>query len=544
MHHQTTTIRRAAIYARYSTDMQRERSIDDQVALCREYARKNGLRIIQSYSDRAQTSASLVGREGIMSLIDDAKARKFDVVIVEALDRISRDQEDLAGVFKRLSFANVEIVAVHEGVADAVQVGIRGLLGSMFLSDLKHKVRRGMAGVVNDGRVAGGNAYGYDVVPGKPGERTINEEQAAVIRRIFREYVDGASPRDIAGRLNAEGVPPPRGSKWNASTINGSKNRSYGILVNALYNGQIVWNRVHMVRDPDTGKRVSRFNPESDWKIAEAPHLAIVDRETYNAAQARKADRTRLVEQGASTKKAKRLLSGLLRCSSCGSGMASVGFNGGRLRVQCSQNRESGSCDNNRKYNAERIEHAVVTGILSKLEDEEAAERYIRDYVAERRTNIDSATRSASQIEAKLARVAGEQERLITLFQTGVLDLDRVKPRLTELEDQRKALEEEAASAREAVPVIELHPAAVERFIKLLSRAKAEYENYEMLKDPEKIEAMRELISHVIVSDSAANGYELDVFTYLSALTGDYAPGGLGGALVAEEGFEPPTQGL
>ncbi|WP_157796363.1 hypothetical protein [Brucella intermedia] len=85
------------------------------------------------------------------------------------------------------------------------------------------------------------------------------------------------------------------------------------------------------------------------------------------------------------------------------------------------------------------------------------------------------------------------------------------------------------------MPVIELHPAAVERFIKLLSRAKAEYENYEMLKDPEKIEAMRELISHVIVSDSAANGYELDVFTYLSALTGDYAPGGLGGALVAED---------
>lgn len=539
-----TTIRRAAVYARYSTDMQRDRSIDDQVALCREYATKNGLRLIQTYNDRAQTSASLIGREGMMNLMEDARNGKFEVVIVEALDRISRDQEDLAGVFKRLSFAGVEIVAVHEGVADAMQVGIRGLLGSMFLSDLKHKVRRGMAGVVSDGRVAGGNAFGYELVPGKPGERTINEEQAQVIRRIFREYVGGASPRDIAGRLNAEGVPPPRGTKWNASTINGSKNRSYGILVNAIYNGQIVWNRVRMVRDPDTGRRVSRFNPETEWKTSDAPHLAIVDRETYEAAQARKADRTRLIETGASTKKAKRLLSGLMRCAVCGSGLVSVGHNGGRLRVQCSQNRESGTCDNNRKYNAERIEHAVVSGILTKLEDEDAAERYIREYVAERRANIDSATRSASQIEGKLTKVAQEQERLITLFQTGVLDLERVKPRLTELEEQRKELEAEAETARDAVPVIELHPAAVEKFIRLLSRAKAEYENYEMLKDPLKIEGMRELISHVVVSDSEVNGYELDVFTYLSALTGDYAPGGLGGALVAEDGFEPPTQGL
>ena len=177
--------RRAAIYARYSTDLQNDRSIDDQVALCRDYAGRNGIILGNVYSDRAQTSASLIGRDGIMQLMADARIREFDTVLVEGLDRISRDQEDLAGIFKRLSFSGIEIIAVHEGVADAVQVGIRGLLGSLFMTDLKHKVRRGMAGVVADGRVAGGLCYGYDIVPGKRGVRTINEEQAGVIQRIF-----------------------------------------------------------------------------------------------------------------------------------------------------------------------------------------------------------------------------------------------------------------------------------------------------------------------------------------------------------------------
>lgn len=112
--------RRAAIYARYSIDHQNDRSIEDQIALCREHARRNGLTVTAEYSDRARTSATLIGREGILDLMADARAGRFEVVVIEALDRISRDQEDLAGVFKRLRHAIVAIEAVHDGVADAV----------------------------------------------------------------------------------------------------------------------------------------------------------------------------------------------------------------------------------------------------------------------------------------------------------------------------------------------------------------------------------------------------------------------------------------
>lgn len=193
----------AAIYARFSSDLQRDRSIEDQVELCRAYAARNGYTIAAAYEDRARTGASVLGRDGLMRLLDAARDGAFTAVIVEALDRLSRDQEDLAGLYKRLSFLGVEIIAVHDGKADQVQVGIRGLVGALYLQDLAHKVRRGMAGVIRDGRHAGGRAYGYRPVAGKPGQIEIVGDEAEVIKRIFTQYAAGVGRRRHGEQENA-----------------------------------------------------------------------------------------------------------------------------------------------------------------------------------------------------------------------------------------------------------------------------------------------------------------------------------------------------
>ncbi len=252
---------RAAIYARYSTDLQSEKSIGDQFADCRVFAARQGYHVVSEFCDRALTSATLIGRDGMLSLMGAARNGKFDVVIVESLDRISRNQADLAGVYERLTFVGVYIESLNGGRADQTQVGLRALVGAIYLTDLSEKVRRGLRGVVNDGRVAGGRAYGYRAVPGQPGKMVIDEAEATVIREIFERYIAGYTPREIAAALNKKGMTPPRGRDWNASTINGSLARSNGILTNRLYVGEIVWNRVSMIRNPDTGKRVSRPNP-------------------------------------------------------------------------------------------------------------------------------------------------------------------------------------------------------------------------------------------------------------------------------------------
>jgi hypothetical protein len=95
---------KVAIYARYSSDNQREASIEDQFRLCREYAKRQGWQLVESYSDQAISGASLL-RPGIQTLLADAQSKRFNVIPAESLDRISRDQEDIAGVYKRMSGA-------------------------------------------------------------------------------------------------------------------------------------------------------------------------------------------------------------------------------------------------------------------------------------------------------------------------------------------------------------------------------------------------------------------------------------------------------
>ena len=540
MLHKPARRRRAALYARYSTDLQKDRSIDDQNALCREFAAREGIDVVASYADRAATSASLIGRDGIMQLVADARNGAFDVVVVEALDRISRDQEDLAGVFKRLSFSNVEIVAVHDGVADAMQIGIRGLLGSIFLADLKHKVRRGLQGVVADGRLAGGDCYGYDPVPGKPGERTINAEQADVIRQIFRLYISGTPPRDIAKRLNAEGVPAPRGPRWNASTINGNKARTYGILQNPIYNGKIIWNRVRMVRDPDTGKRVSRANPQEEWKTSEAPHLAIVLPEVFQAAQNRKAFTSKLHPR--QNYAPKRIFSGLLKCRYCDGSLVSKGMVDGILRIRCSTCAESGSCPNNRTYRHDRIEGPIAEELFKIMDRPETVSDHLKDYMREAKKRVEAAMKRVGSIEKDLERTTTEQDRLVRLYTDGALPYERVSDRLKELEAERMALEKKLVEASEDVPIIEIYPPAVRRFAKSLDEARQRLENGENIESAELKAAIRDLVAQINIGNEDDARYSADVMGYLEALTGQNSR--RGDQLVAGEGLEPPTRGL
>lgn len=154
---------RAVIYARYSSDQQREASIEDQIRLCRAQIEREGWEHMTNYTDRATSGASAL-RAGYQKLMEDARAGRFDVVVAEALDRLSRDQEDVAGLYKRLSFAGVRILTLSEGEITDLHVGLKGTMNALYLKDLAQKTRRGLEGRVRQGRSGGGLCYGYDVV--------------------------------------------------------------------------------------------------------------------------------------------------------------------------------------------------------------------------------------------------------------------------------------------------------------------------------------------------------------------------------------------
>ncbi|WP_407152665.1 recombinase family protein [Bradyrhizobium sp. ORS 86] len=543
------TRKRATIYARFSTDLQNERSIEDQLSLCRSYAEREGLTVISTYEDRARSGGSVMGREGLLRMLDRARERSFDVVVVEALDRLSRDMEDLAGIHKRLSFLGIEIRAVHEGVVNTVLVGLRGLVGQLYREDNAHKVRRGQAGRVKLGLAGGGLTYGYTAVAGKNGERIIVEDEAQVIRRIFREYVDGRTPRDIAHDLNKERISPPRGRAWNASTINGNLGRGSGILQNELYVGRLVWNKVRMVKDPDSGKRLSRPNPKSEWQVAEVPHLAIISPELFKAAQQRKEERGRA--HPSYQRRPRRMLSGLLRCGSCGSGMATNGRDkSGRVRIRCSAAAESGTCPDAKTFYLDAVESAVLSGLKAELRAPKVISEYVRTYLDERKRLAATANANRHRLEQQLGQLNREIERLVDSIAKGHGDPSILGPRSTTLDAERRRIREELRNKPADPKEVALHPAILKRYEEQLGKLEEALGKGVSGGDGEAAEAIRDLVETVTVFRDPARtgGVAVDIAGRLNALLGEEAyPNhvkGVWGKVVAGEGLEPPTPGL
>jgi site-specific DNA recombinase len=365
-----------ALYARYSSDLQREASIADQLRMCEEYAAKEGWLLADRYIDQAISGASLI-RPGIQKLLQDAAAGKFGIIVTESLDRISRDQEDMAHIYKRMRFLGVRIVTLAEGEVNELHIGFKSTLGALFLKDLADKTRRELRGRVEEGKSAGGNSYGYDVVRAvgddgelNRGDRSINPPQAAVVERIFRDYAKGLSPRAIAKQLNKEGVRSPSGKGWGPSTINGNRERGTGILNNELYIGQWVWNRLRFIKDPQSGKRISRLNPPSEWIVSDVPELRIIDQALWDQVKARQAGLQGTRGGGASPgywdrRRPRYLFTGLMRCGVCGGGV--VTWN--RVRIGCATARNKGTCSNKTTMRRDDLEAAVLEGLQHRLMD-------------------------------------------------------------------------------------------------------------------------------------------------------------------------------
>jgi site-specific DNA recombinase len=286
---------RVVVCARYSSESQREASLDDQLRVCKARVAAEGWELVQVFQDRAISGATTL-RPGYQGLLAAAREGGFDIVLAEALDRLSRDQEDVAALFKRLRFAGIRIVTLAEGEITELHVGLKGTMNALFLRDLAAKTHRGLRGRVELGRSGGGNAYGYRVVLSLAangervtGERTIDKGEAATVRRIFSDYAAGLSPRRIALALNAEGVVGPRGGAWSASTINGNRARGTGILNNELYVGRLVWNRLAYIKDPETGRRRSRRRIDDEQVVTGVPALRIIDQTLWEKVRARQA---------------------------------------------------------------------------------------------------------------------------------------------------------------------------------------------------------------------------------------------------------------
>jgi DNA invertase Pin-like site-specific DNA recombinase len=468
-------MQRAALYARFSSDRQNERSAADQLALCTSFCERQGYMVVARHSDSAVSGETVHGRHGLAALRRDVLARKCDVVVVEDYDRLSRGMSDLPRLFEEFQFAGVKLIAVNEGEADQIRIGVRGIVGALYLTDLRNKTRRGCEGNIREGKRAGGLPYGYRPILGRPGEHEIYEPEAEIVRRIFKEYIGGLTPRRIACGLNRDKVPPVRGRAWNASTLNGSLKRGTGLLSNEVYDGEIVWNKVGKVKNPATGRRVPRINPRDAWKRAPAAHLRIVDPDTFAKAQAIREGRANGPGQER-RKGPQRLLSGLLKCFCCGSSIVAAGTSRvsrtggpGRRRGICSRALESGSCSNRRPIYLDTLEQAVLDGLCQQLAHPEIIEAATREYHAEMRRLDVERSMTRARDERKLTELRRSIDRLVDLVAAGDVPGSTVARKIAEAEAEAHEIADRLVAAG-APDVIALHPKALDHYLGALKQ--------------------------------------------------------------------------
>jgi site-specific DNA recombinase len=507
---------KVALYARYSSDNQRDASIADQFRVCRLHAEKQGWQIVKEYSDQAISGASLL-RPGIQGLIMDATRGRFQLVLAEAMDRLSRDQEDIAGLYKRMAYSDVKIVTLSEGEVSHLHIGLKGTMNALFIKDLADKTRRGLRGRVEQGKSGGGNAYGYDVVKkfdarGEPmrGDRTINEFEATVVRRIFRDYAAGKSANRIAVELNKEGIPAPGGGAWGHSTINGNVKRGNGIVNNEMYVGKIVWNRQHFIKDPDTGRRQARANPESDWIIQEVPELRLLDEDLWQAAKARQ----RAIKQNRPSdtsvdnklnerRRPKYLFSGLTKCACCGGGYSMISVD----LVGCATARNKGTCNNRRNIRRDQLEARVLNALRHHLMDPTLFKEFCDEFTREMNHLRMEGQASIDTAEADIKRIDRELDTLLNLILKGGA-ADKINEKMVALEKRKKSLETFLTEAEAPPP--KLHPNMAHHYRKQVAELHVALQEDSEAKRMAAADIIRSLIKEIILTP-AEDELKIDV---------------------------------
>lgn len=297
----------AAAYARYSSDNQREESIEAQLRAIHEYATRAGYEIVREYVDEAR-SATTDNRPAFQQMIADAD--QFRAVIVHKLDRFSRDRYDSAIYRRQLKRKGVALVSVLENLDGSPEsLILESVLEGMaeyYSRNLAREVMKGLRETAYQCKHTGGlPPLGYDVLPDK--SYAINDREAEAVRLIFKMYANGRGYKEIIAALNAEGMTTKTGGDFGKNSIS-------DILRNEKYAGTFVFNRAAAKVGGRRNNHASKDGPEVIRIPGGMPQ--IVDDVTWRAAQKRLADNVR---KGANRAKAVYLLRGKIRCAECGS---------------------------------------------------------------------------------------------------------------------------------------------------------------------------------------------------------------------------------
>jgi DNA invertase Pin-like site-specific DNA recombinase len=381
---------RAAIYARYSSENQSEKSLEDQIRVCQNYCRHNDILVDDRniFTDQA-VSGALINRPALQALEKGMENKEFEAIVVDDLSRLSRSNHQMLTLVLKFNYHQVKLISVSDGIVtddenSKLGIQIRGLINELYLDDLRKKTMRGLEGQKLRGFSAGENVYGYYTKPhgelklNKKGQakydgkiHVINPEESEIIKRIYKDFIGGKSISQIVIDLNSEGVATKKGRKagWSTSTLS-------RILKNEKYIGTWDWRKYKVTRDPMTGRKKNILRPEKERLPFYREDLIILDQDTWNKTQVRwkelqgtwpvsKNKKGFYQQKSYIHTSPTHLFSGLMKCSLCNG--AIVLMSGKSEGYYGCYNSKRKTCHNTLLVPRRRLETKITQEVLSQI---------------------------------------------------------------------------------------------------------------------------------------------------------------------------------
>lgn len=435
-----------AAYARVSTEKESQvESFEKQIEFFKEFTKKNGYELYKLYADEGISGKQIKHRKQFQQMMQDAKAKKFDKVVVKDVSRFARNTVDLLQSIRELKSYGIEVDFLNNGeIMEGGSEFILTILGAMAQQEsanMSKRVKFGKDITAKKGRVPN-IVFGYDKIPDERYTLKINEEEAKIVKEIFESYVyKGIGTTKIAWDLNDRGIRTKKTkSKWVQTSI-------VRMLKNPIYTGRVT-NKKSEVTDFITGTR--KDLPQEEWITVERPEMRIISDELFNRAQGILAQRSNEFKLNNKREKTEYVFSTLIYCKHCG-------YSFRRIRRKYTEDGKEYIIWVCSGRNSMGVNHCPNTTVIDEEELLNAIKEYLKSIISNKKNFMkavekefekitklrESNERSEESLLKEIEKVTSKKQKYMEMFQNEIINIQELKKYTNPLNEDIARLERE-----------------------------------------------------------------------------------------------------
>ncbi len=431
-----------AAYCRVSTEKEDQlNSLEAQKQFFTEYTQRTGDVLVRLYADEGISGTKTKNRKEFMRMMADAEKGLFDMVVVKDISRFARNTVDLLENVRKLKSLGIETQFLTANMTSfgnsEFVLTIFGALAQEESANTSKRVKFGKKINAEKGRVPN-IVYGYDKIIGDYFNLEINKEEAAVIKRIFKLYIeDGYGALKIANHLNEQEIRTKRGCTW-------SQNAICRILDNELYTGKII-NGKQEVADFLTGQRTEK--DETEWMVVERPDLRIIEPEIYEKAKEVRAAKSKSFHLTSERESNKYLFSTLIKCKECGWSFRRIvrKYKNTYIRWVCSghNGRGADSCPNAQKVDEDELIQVLNDYFAEILKNKKNVIRYVINEFQQVYKAKDENVNYEKELNTQLAKLQKTRQKYMDMYTDDLISREELNDKIGGMRKEIERLENE-----------------------------------------------------------------------------------------------------